>query len=102
MTVESRKEFAQLLHKKPKGTLIIIGGREDKEADCDILKEVVRRVGRGQLVIATVASSVPEELASEYRKVFRQLGLNAKQLHVFDARTREDAYKEEYIDLIQK
>lgn len=102
MTVENRKEFTQLLHKKAKGTLIIIGGREEKEGDCAILKEVVRRVGKGQLVIATVASMVPEELAADYRKVFKELGLAQKQVHVFDARTREDAYKEEYIELIKK
>lgn len=103
MEYVSREAFAELAHKKPKGTLIIIGGREDKEGDRLILQEVVRRVGsNGRLVIATVASMVPEELAEVYKQVFRELGLKAKQLDVLDARTREDAYQEKNIEMVKR
>ena len=37
------------------GSLIIIGGREDKEGDKAILREVSSRVESGKLVVATVA-----------------------------------------------
>jgi cyanophycinase len=64
-----------MAHKK-KGTLIIIGGREDREAEMKILREVAEKVGRGKLCIATVASaSARDELWKVYRKAFRSLGV---------------------------
>jgi cyanophycinase len=72
--------------------LIIIGGHEDKEGDKRILKEVARRVGRGKLVVATVASEEPRELWETYERVFRNLGVR----HVFhlDVESRADAVDE--------
>jgi cyanophycinase len=52
------------------GTLIIIGGGEDRERGRVILKEVARAVGRGPLVIATVASHDPEGYFEVYQKAF--------------------------------
>ena len=43
-----------------RGSLIIIGGHEDKEGERVILREVARKIGDGKLVIATVASHQPE------------------------------------------
>lgn len=74
---------------KPKGCLIIIGGHEDKQGEREILTEVARRAKRGRLVIVTVASQEPEELAKEYRKIFHELGV--EQLDVLDIRTRDQA-----------
>lgn len=56
-------------------TLIIIGGREDRVGEMKILREVSKRVGDGKLVIATVASTVGDELWKEYRAAFRSLGV---------------------------
>ena len=44
--------------KSPTGQLIIIGGAEDKEGDCTILREFVRRAGgrEARIVIMTVAT----------------------------------------------
>lgn len=58
-----------------RGTLIIIGGKEDKEDDPRILEEVVKKVGSGKLCIATVASAVGDELWECYRQVFHRLGV---------------------------
>lgn len=71
------------------GTLIIIGGHEDKDENPLILKEVVRRVGSGKLVVATVASEQPEALWDGYERVFRRLGV--KHLYRLDVESREDA-----------
>ena len=66
-----------------KGTLIIIGGHEDKEHERIILRAVANRVGSGKLVLVTVASSVPDELWKDYHKVFGELGVKRmEQLHV--------------------
>jgi cyanophycinase len=75
---------------KKRGALIIIGGREDKEKDCAILKEVVRRVGEnGTLCVATVASKVGDELWDIYRKVFTDLGV--RKLTHLNVVTRRDS-----------
>src|SRR4051812_45087074 len=59
-----------------KGSLIIIGGREDKEKDMKILCSLADRIPkRGKLVIATVASSMGDELWEQYRSVFKKLGV---------------------------
>jgi cyanophycinase len=71
------------------GTLIIIGGHENKDDDPLILKEVVRRVDGGKLVVATVASERPAEMWEDYERVFRRLGV--KHLYKLDVESREDA-----------
>lgn len=58
-----------------KGTLIIIGGREDKEKEMAILKEIAEKTGRAKLVIATLASQVADEVWQEYKKIFHLLGV---------------------------
>jgi cyanophycinase len=57
------------------GTLIIIGGHEDKQNDRVILREVAERLLGGKLVVATVASSDPSSYFREYQRVFHDLGL---------------------------
>lgn len=86
---------------KPKGTLIIIGGHEEKNGDRPILSEVARHAqrGKGRLVVVTVASNVPEELSKEYRSIFQGLGL--KQVEVIDIRTRDEAHDPERIEAVQ-
>jgi cyanophycinase len=67
------------------GALVIIGGHEDKEHDCVILKEVASHVGDGKLVIATIASREPEEYFQAYKKAFAQLGVrNLSELYIED------------------
>lgn len=61
--------------KQTQGKLIIIGGREDKEGDCEILSKVASSVGNGKLCIVSVASSVGDELWETYRQVFKNLGV---------------------------
>jgi cyanophycinase len=65
------------------GSLIIIGGHEDKEGEKLILKEVADRVNGGKLVIATVASHQPEGYFEAYQKAFGELGVdNLVELYV--------------------
>lgn len=60
---------------RARGPLVIIGGREDKEDDKIILREVARHLNGGKLVIATVASHQPEGYFDAYRKAFADLGV---------------------------
>ncbi|RYZ99132.1 MAG: cyanophycinase [Proteobacteria bacterium] len=54
-----------------------------------ILSEVAKRAGSGKLVIATVASTVGEELWKDYRAIFRKLGV--KHISHLDVVNRKEA-----------
>jgi cyanophycinase len=67
------------------GTLIIIGGHEDKDGERVILREVARHVRDGRLVLATVASHQPEGYFEAYEQAFADLGVhNITELYVHD------------------
>ncbi|KLK93983.1 cyanophycinase [Microvirga vignae] len=68
-----------------KGPLIMIGGGEDKEGDRTILREVVKHLDGGRLVIATVASHEPEGYFEAYERAFAELGVtDLVELYVKD------------------
>jgi len=84
-----------------KGTLIIIGGREDRkpEGDRRILKEVARRIHGGKLVLATVASHQPEGYFADYEKAFADLDIgDLVELYVEDRTKAGDREKLSVLD----
>jgi cyanophycinase len=85
-----------------KGKLVIIGGGEDKEGDCTILKEFVRLAGRAKarVVIMTVATDEPREAAAEYKKVFKKLGV--EDVQAVDVSTRKDVHDEKALKVIEQ
>lgn len=86
--------------KRPgKGTLIIIGGKEDKKKDKKILQEVARRAASGKLIVATVATDLPDEVWEEYRKLFSDLGV--RNVEHLDIRSRTDALSEEAVRILE-
>jgi cyanophycinase len=79
---------------KKRGTLIIIGGHEDKEDECRILKEIVRHTPNGKLVLATIASEEPEEYFQEYSGCFENLGIKElRHLYIADRAETTDEDK---------
>jgi cyanophycinase len=75
------------------GTLIIIGGHEDKEGDRVILRALAAHAQGGALVVVTAASNVPDELWGDYEPLFRDLGVkDVRHLHVD---TRAEAHDPE-------
>ena len=82
----------------PRGTLVIIGGHEDKEDRKLILRAVAARAGSGRLVVATVASELPDELWETYERVFR--GLGVKHVYHLDIETREEAKTERKLRIL--
>lgn len=96
-----------------KGTLIPIGGNEDKGADESesttleyiqegILSRVVQESGGTDalIVIIPTASSIPVEVCKTYIKAFEKLGCT--NLYLMDIRSRKDAERPEYLELIAK
>lgn len=87
---------------KTRGTLIIIGGHEEKQGDRAILTEVARHA-RGpshRLVIVTVASQLPEELGRDYTTIFRDLGVG--HVEHLDLRVREDAKDPKVVERVER
>lgn len=96
-----------------KGTLIPIGGNEDKGRGEDerhsldfitegILSRVVKESGGNdvRIVVIPTASSIPDEVGENYLNAFGKLGCN--NVTVLDIRKKEDSEKPEAIDLIKK
>jgi cyanophycinase len=65
------------------GTLVIIGGHEDKSGDRLVLRALAARAEGGALVVVTAASNLPAELWGDYEPLFRDLGVrDVRHLHV--------------------
>jgi cyanophycinase len=85
-----------------KRQLVIIGGAEDKEGDCQILREFVRRAGgtKANIVIMTAATELPREVGENYIRVFERLG--AENARIIDTETRDDAKSSTALEAISK
>jgi cyanophycinase len=82
------------------GRLLAIGGNEDKSTGGAIVQEVVRQADGGLIVVATVASRVPDQVWEMYEHLFRKLG--AKDVAHMDTRTRTDSAEEEHLELLAR
>jgi cyanophycinase len=78
----------QAVPRSPRGSLVVIGGNENKDGQRGILEDIARRVGSGKLVVATLASEEPEAQWAQYQKVFKELGV--RRIAQLDARQRQD------------
>lgn len=76
---------------KEQGNLVIIGGAEDKEADCVILRRFVELAGGKDAIIGvvTTATEYPGEAGNQYRLIFLDLGV--KRVEILFIVKREDA-----------
>lgn len=77
------------------GQLVIIGGAEDREGDCTILREFVRRAGgmNARIIVMTVATALPEEVGRTYTSVFERLGVES--VEVVDTKDRANGENSE-------
>lgn len=84
------------------GQLLIIGGAEDKEGECKILREFIRRAGglQARIVVMTVATGLPGEVGEQYINIFHRLGV--EDVRVVDTARREDGSCEQAIANIQQ
>jgi cyanophycinase len=95
-----------------KGTLIPIGGNEDKGIEkseiytleyitSGILARVVKESGGidAHIVVIPTASSIPDKVIANYKKAFIKLGCT--NVHILDIREREQSEMPESITLIK-
>ena len=59
------------------GSLIAIGGAEDREDTKIILNYIAERIGSGKLVISTLASGYADEVWDIYRNLFTSMGVKS-------------------------
>ncbi len=81
--------------------VLAIGGAEDKENECKILKKFVELAGGddAEVLIMTVATKEVEETIKDYRRVFRRL--KAGRIKAFDISMREDTASKRGMQLIE-
>ncbi|CAB3389239.1 cyanophycinase [Kyrpidia spormannii] len=84
------------------GPLVIIGGAEDKQRDCVILRELVRLAGgeQARIVVITSATEFPIEVGNEYVQVLTRLG--AEEVHPLHIVKREDANAPFAVRLVER
>lgn len=80
-----------------RGPLVIIGGAEDREGDCMVLREFVRCAGgmQAQIAVMTAATGFPVEVGEEYTHIFERLG--AESVQVVHTEHRDDSECEKAI-----
>jgi len=91
----------EYMAEKVEGTLMIIGGAEDKKGDCVILRKLVElsKKKEGNIIVMTVATEHPEDVGAEYINIFNRLGSEgATAVHVH---SRQDANNRQYSELIE-
>jgi len=97
---------------KIKGTLIPIGGNEDKGIEEQeiytlefiqegILSRVVAEAGGSDAIIVVIptASQIPIEVSENYLQAFGKLG--CENVHIMDIRERDDSLKPENLELMR-
>ncbi len=86
----------------PKGILIPIGGREDREKSMDILCRLIAETGKTdpKICLITLATDVPERVADIYKKAFESL--NITYLSIIHFNNREDADTEHNLSSIKE
>ena len=85
-----------------RGTIVAIGGGEDKLKEKHVLQKIVQLAGGAKARIALVpsASQFPANLATVYSRVFKELG--AAETIVMDMRAREDANSAETLEGLER
>ncbi|HEX2067009.1 MAG TPA: cyanophycinase [Candidatus Thermoplasmatota archaeon] len=85
----------------PRGTLVAIGGNEDKEFGKAVLKRVtdLPEGGTATVEVIPTASSIPRTVADDYTKAFGKLGIKA--VNILDIQGRDQADRKEFADRIR-
>lgn len=85
---------------KVAGRLLIIGGNEDKNGQCEILKRFVKMAGGrdARIALLTTATEFPQEVGNEYRNLFLDIGADtATVIYIDDRHTANERNKAEAI-----
>lgn len=64
------------------GNLLIIGGNEDKQGECIILRKFIAMAGgrEARIAVVTTATEFPREVGDEYRSLFTEFGAESSNI----------------------
>jgi cyanophycinase len=84
------------------GSLVIVGGAEDKTGECRILRKFVELGGgpHARVLVITVATELPVEVGTEYVEVFGRIGVD--DVRTFDVSSRAAANLDSAIRMIDQ
>lgn len=84
----------------PQGTLVAVGGNEDKNAELEVLSTILQLPDGGSNIVEIIptASRIPQEAAGQYIEPFQKLG--CKTVNIMDIKSREDAQNPEFVQRI--
>lgn len=89
------------MSEKKSGHLVIIGGAEDKEGECQILRRFFQLAGEREAKIAILSTASTEPQAGEqYRQIFLDMG--AAEVNVLAVHSREVANQAQYREIFAK
>jgi cyanophycinase len=81
------------------GSLLIVGGHEDKQGDKVILRAFAKKVGKaGKVVVATLASEQPKQIFEDYENAFRSLGM--RHVRHLSIESREEAMSPSKVNIL--
>jgi cyanophycinase len=80
------------------GSLIAIGGAEDREDTMIILSYIAERIGSGKLVISTLASGYADEVWEIYRTLFTSMGVKSVKRLCMDH--RDESLEDPRLDVL--
>jgi cyanophycinase len=85
-----------------KGSLVIIGGAEDRQGECSVLREFVRLAGgmKAQIAVMTAATGMPREVGDDYIRIFKRLG--AELVEAVHTEHRDDSRREDSLRIIEQ
>ncbi len=85
-----------------RGTLVIIGGAEDREGDCTVLREFIRCSGgmKARIAVMTAATGHPQAVGNDYIKIFKRLG--AESVDLVHTPSRQDSECDVAIGIIEQ
>jgi cyanophycinase len=87
-------------HFIPLGTLVAIGGNEDKTAQLEVLRTIVDLPEGGVKIVEVIptASQIPEEAGGQYVEPFKKLGV--EKVNIMNITDREDGNNPELMQRI--
>lgn len=85
-----------------RGPLVIIGGAEDRQGECLVLREFVRLAGgmNAHIAVMTAATSMPREVGDDYIRIFERIG--AESVEVVHTENRDDSRREDALRIVDQ
>lgn len=85
-----------------RGPIVAIGGAEDKIRERRVLRQICQLGGgeKARIAVIPTASSIPEQIAGVYARVFSELGVES--VRIFNITSRKDAFDPRTLEELER